>query len=134
MSFWYLQFSQKTNKKIRLYYYGISSWIVFIRFLGELKSPKRHLEINWPLEKYWKRRAKRKLNEEKAMKKGWKKLNGQLYLHVASSEKAWKCGGDTKTWRWLPLCVPPQGLQRPHGSGPAEYYLNKLCTAGWYWA
>ena len=49
MSFWYLQFSQKTNKKIRLYYYGISSRIVFVRFLGELKTQKRHFEINWPL-------------------------------------------------------------------------------------
>ena len=29
--------------------YGISSQIVFIRLLGELKTPKRHLEINWPL-------------------------------------------------------------------------------------
>ena len=26
-----------------------SSWIVFVRFLGELKTPKRHFEINWPL-------------------------------------------------------------------------------------
>ena len=49
MSFWYLQFSQKTNEKIRLYYYGTSSRIVFVRFLGELKTPKRHFEINWPL-------------------------------------------------------------------------------------
>ena len=49
MSFWYLQFSQKTNKKIRLYYYGTSSRIVFVRFLKELKTPKRHFEINWPL-------------------------------------------------------------------------------------
>ena len=39
------------NEKIQLYYYGTSSWIVFIRFLGELKTPKRHFEINWPLVK-----------------------------------------------------------------------------------
>ena len=49
MSFRYLQFSQKMNKKIQLYYHGTSSWIVFVRFLGELKMPKRHFEINWPL-------------------------------------------------------------------------------------
>ena len=49
MYFLYLQFSQKTNKKIWLYYYGTSSWIIFIRFLGELKAPKRHFKINWPL-------------------------------------------------------------------------------------
>ena len=42
-----LQFSQKTNEKLRLYYYGTSSQIVFVRFLGELKTPKRHFEINW---------------------------------------------------------------------------------------
>ena len=44
MSFSYLQFSQKANEKIRLHYYGTSS-----RFLGVLKTPKRHFEINWPL-------------------------------------------------------------------------------------
>ena len=49
MSFWYLHFSQKTNKKVQLYYYNTSSLIVFIRFLGELKTPKRHFEINWTL-------------------------------------------------------------------------------------
>jgi hypothetical protein len=49
MSLWYLQFSRKTNKKIRLYYYGTSSPILFVRFLGELKTPKIHFEINWPL-------------------------------------------------------------------------------------
>ena len=39
-----------TLPKIRLYYYGTSSRIiVFIRFLGELKTPKIHFEINWPL-------------------------------------------------------------------------------------
>ena len=45
----YLQFSQKTNEKNRLCYHGTSSRIVFIRFLGELKTLKRHFEINWPL-------------------------------------------------------------------------------------
>ena len=47
MSFWYLQFSQKMNEKNQLY--GTSSRIVFVRFLKELKTPKRHFEINWPL-------------------------------------------------------------------------------------
>ena len=41
MSFCYLQFSKKTNKEIRLYYYGTSSRIVFICFLGELKDTKK---------------------------------------------------------------------------------------------
>ena len=49
MSFWYLQFSQKMNEKNWLYYYGTSSRIVFVRFLGEWKTPKIHFEINWPL-------------------------------------------------------------------------------------
>ena len=51
MSFWYLQFSKKTNEKIQIYYYGTSSWIVFVCFLGELKTPKRHFQINRPLGK-----------------------------------------------------------------------------------
>ena len=39
--------SKKTNKKLDLTtYYGISSQIVFVCFLEELKMPKRHLEIN----------------------------------------------------------------------------------------
>ena len=45
MSFWYLQVSQKRNKKIWLYYYGASSQIVFVLFLGELKTPKRHSKL-----------------------------------------------------------------------------------------
>ena len=38
------------QKKIRLYYYGTSSWIVFVRFLGELKALKRQFEIKWALQ------------------------------------------------------------------------------------
>ena len=49
MPFCHLQFSQKTNKKIQLYYYGTLSGIVFFRFLGELTTPKIHFEINLPL-------------------------------------------------------------------------------------
>ena len=49
MSFWYLEVFQKWKKKIRLYYYSTSSRIVFVRFLRELKTPKRHFKINWPL-------------------------------------------------------------------------------------
>ena len=46
MSVLYLQFSQNISKVIQLYYYGTSSRIVFVCFLGELKTPKRHFEIN----------------------------------------------------------------------------------------
>ena len=49
MSFWYLQFFQKRTKKFKPNYYGTSSRIIFIRFLKELKTPKRHFETNWPL-------------------------------------------------------------------------------------
>ena len=40
---------QKDISKLTDLYYGNSSRNVFVRFLGELKKPKRHLEINWPL-------------------------------------------------------------------------------------
>ena len=41
---------QKWTKKFNFtYYYGTSSRIVFVSFLGELKTPKRNFEINWPL-------------------------------------------------------------------------------------
>ena len=49
MSFWCLQFSQKRNE-------NNSPWGTievksnyFVRFLGEMKIPKRHFEIKWPL-------------------------------------------------------------------------------------
>ena len=38
----------KKNEKNQPNYYGTSSRIVFVRFLEELKTPKRHFEINWP--------------------------------------------------------------------------------------
>ena len=46
MSFWYLQFSQKTNKKIKLYCH-ITSRLVFL--LEGLKTSKFPFKINWPL-------------------------------------------------------------------------------------
>jgi len=33
--------------------YVTSIWIVFVRFWEELKTPKRHFEINWPLKTIW---------------------------------------------------------------------------------
>ena len=36
----------KNEQKIQPNYYGTSSRIVFVRFLEELKIPKRHFEIN----------------------------------------------------------------------------------------
>ena len=56
MSFRYLQFFKKMNETIwpnYFCYYGTSSRIVFVRFFGELKIPKRHFEINWPLVRWW---------------------------------------------------------------------------------
>ena len=47
MSFWCLQFSQKTNENNSTW--GTVVVEFFIYFLGELKIPKRHFEINWPL-------------------------------------------------------------------------------------
>ena len=42
MSFWCLQISQKTNR---------NPGKNFVGFLGDLKTPKGHFEINWPLPK-----------------------------------------------------------------------------------
>ena len=41
--------SSKTNKKFDLQYYDTSGWLVFVRFLEELKTTKSPFEINWPL-------------------------------------------------------------------------------------
>ena len=40
MSFWYLQFSQKKNEKIQLYYYGTSNRIVFGFFFVRIEDTK----------------------------------------------------------------------------------------------
>ena len=48
----------RKTKKNQLYYYGTSTRINFVCFLGELKTPKRLFKINWPLnsscKKLWK--------------------------------------------------------------------------------
>ena len=49
MAFGVSDFFLKMNEWIRFYYYDTSSWLVFVRFLEELKTPERHFEINWPL-------------------------------------------------------------------------------------
>ena len=54
MSFWCLQFSQKTNENNSNWGTIVVKSNFFVRFLGELKIPKRHFEINWPLLRSWK--------------------------------------------------------------------------------
>ena len=48
MSFWYLQFSQKTNKKFNFTTMVPEVELFLFLFWGELKTPKRRIEINWP--------------------------------------------------------------------------------------
>ena len=43
--------SKKRTKKFDLQYFDTSSRIVFVHFLEELKTPKRHYEIILPLAK-----------------------------------------------------------------------------------
>ena len=45
-TFCYPQFFQKKREKNQQNYYDTSGRIVFIRFLKELKTQKRHFEIN----------------------------------------------------------------------------------------
>ena len=44
-----LQFSQKTNESNSTWGTIVVKLNFFIRFLGELKIPKRYFEFNWPL-------------------------------------------------------------------------------------
>ena len=39
------------SSRRRLYYYDTSGRLSFVRFLEEIDDPKKHFEINWPLEK-----------------------------------------------------------------------------------
>ena len=48
-TFRYPQFFQKTNEKIGLNYYYTSGWIFSFVFWKNLKTPKKHFEINWPI-------------------------------------------------------------------------------------
>ena len=41
MVFWVIDFLQKTNEQIRLYYYDTSGRLVFVRFLEEINDPKK---------------------------------------------------------------------------------------------
>ena len=52
MSFWCLQFSQKTNENNSTWGTIVVKSNFFVHFFGrieEMKIPKRHFEINWPL-------------------------------------------------------------------------------------
>ena len=49
MSFCCFQFSQKTNKNNSTWGTIVVKSNFFIHFLGVLKIPRRHFEINWPL-------------------------------------------------------------------------------------
>ena len=51
MSFGCFQFSQKANKCNSTWGAIVVKSNFFVHFLGELKIPKRHLEINWTLAK-----------------------------------------------------------------------------------
>ena len=50
MSFWYLQFSQKTNENNSTWGTMVVKSNSFVRFLGEFKIPNRHFENNGPLD------------------------------------------------------------------------------------
>ena len=41
-----IDFLQKPNERIRLYYYDTLGRLVFVRFLEEIDEPKNHFEIN----------------------------------------------------------------------------------------
>ena len=44
-----LNSSKKRTKKFDIQYYDTSGWLVFVRFLEELKTSKSPFEMNWPL-------------------------------------------------------------------------------------
>ena len=53
MYFWCLQFSQITNENNSTWGTIVVKSNFFVRFLGELKIPKRNFEINWLLVSQW---------------------------------------------------------------------------------
>ena len=93
----------KKERKIPLYYYGTSSRIVFVRFLGELNTPKRHFENNWPLE------APLVLQEGSKLKTA-SFMDGSLLwtLRVLSLLAS------TSVWQSTAFNVKSKGLQKQH--------------------
>ena len=67
--------------------YGTSSRIVFLCFLGELKTPKRHFEINWPLFGCAQIRNQDFMNYNRFFF-SWKPL---LFFHVLIKSKSHAC-------------------------------------------
>ena len=51
MSFWCLQFSPKTSENNSTGGTIVGKSNFFVHFLGELKIPKRHFKIYWPLDR-----------------------------------------------------------------------------------
>ena len=49
MSFRCFEFIKKTNKNNSSWEYHSSKSNFFVHYFGELKTPKRHFKINWPL-------------------------------------------------------------------------------------
>ena len=94
MTFLYSQFSQNLNKKIQLNHYNTLGRLVFVHFLGELKTSKRHFEINWPLKTSFCYSWKKSLN--------WQNIFHFILLKVKLFKMSWK---DTilfaTNWAWI---------------------------------
>ena len=48
-----IDFLQKTNKQIQLYYYDTSGGLVFVPFMEKIDDPKNRFEISLPLGSYY---------------------------------------------------------------------------------
>ena len=51
-TFWYPQFLQKTNEKIRLDYYDTSDRLIFVRFLEEFEDTKKGIQWRVGIKRY----------------------------------------------------------------------------------
>ena len=83
MSFWCLQIDQKTNQVfVRLSALASKkSW-----FLVDLKRPKEHFEINWPLCYFFNYQVEETLKFLQFLLQ-----DGYLKLHAPQAKKIWNC-------------------------------------------
>ena len=112
MSFWHLQFSKKTNEKIRLYYLLKSN--CFRSFFGRIEDTKKTKVVLLHVSKYIV-----KWQDEKSNANSW---NGWPY--------EWRYGVGKKTpnlWPWL----TQSWNDKRHESSPVFYrhfFLSSFCV------
>ena len=94
MSFWCLQFFQKTNENNLTW----GTIVIKLNFLGKLKIPKRHIQIKWPLTWCFLKRSQ-----------NWKK--NTCLSNTNDAKKPWVAFSETINFMYV-ICFHDKALKR----------------------